>query len=356
MIHIITVIQKWERHNMMEGYRLRSAVWEITLACCFSCKYCGSGGGKARDNELTTDECLKLSDKLSGLGCRRVSLIGGEVFMRPDWKELVRHMVENGIAVCIISNGYLIDQALAMELRALNIESLALSLDGPERIHDCYRQKGSFKYVKRALGVLANAGVPVSVISTLNSENEKTLEDLYEFLIDYPIFAWQLQACLPMGNAAKKGVDHRFDVNRVIRFVEEHDDAPFALGIADNIGYFTPGEGMLRGNRSGKACFRGRQAGISAVGIDSIGNIKGCESLYDDRFIEGNIRERDLKDIWEDPDAFAYNRRFRPDMLTGKCASCDKKLSCRGGCRSMAFFAAGNLFEAPYCARWDNKQ
>ena len=335
----------------MDKYRLRTAVWEITLACCFSCEYCGSGGGKARENELSTEECLELSDELSVLGCKRISMIGGEVFMRADWKEIVRHLTEKDIAVCIISNGYMIDQTLALELGTLNIESLALSLDGPEHIHDRYRQKGSFKYVKRALGVLANAGVPTSVISTLNAENEKTLEQLYEFLTDYPIFAWQLQACLPMGNAAKRGVDHRFDADRVIRFVEEHKDAPFALGIADNIGYFTPGEGSLRGNLSGKACYNGCQAGISLIGIDSAGNIKGCESLYDERFIEGNIRERSLKDIWEDPDAFAYNRRFKPDMLTGKCASCDKKLICRGGCRSMAYFAGKNLYEAPYCVR-----
>lgn len=335
----------------MGTYQLKQCVWEITLACCFSCRYCGSGGGKARENELNKEECLKLADDLAELGCRRVNLIGGEIFMRPDWKLIVERLVKNGMAVCIISNGHMIDTGLALQLRALNIESLALSLDGPERIHDRYRQEGSFKRVKRALGVLANVGVPTSVITTLNSENEKTLEELYAFLTDYPIFAWQLQACIPMGNAKRYGVDHRFDVPRVIRFIEEHADAPFALGIADSIGYFTPGEGSLRGNRSGLAVYKGCQAGLTVIGIDSIGNIKGCESLYDERFIEGNIRQRSLKSIWEDPDAFAYNRKFSTDMLSGKCASCDKKNACRGGCRSMAYFAGGKLYEAPYCAR-----
>ena len=37
-------------------FQLRSAVWEITLACCFRCAYCGSRGGQARENELTTAE------------------------------------------------------------------------------------------------------------------------------------------------------------------------------------------------------------------------------------------------------------------------------------------------------------
>ena len=154
---------------MMGTYQLRQCVWEITLACCFSCRYCGSGGGKARENELNREECLKLADELAELGCRRISMIGGEIFMRPDWKEIVERLVGNGIAVCIISNGYMIDHCLAQELKKLYIESLALSLDGPACIHDRYRQEGSFKRVKRALGVLANAGVRTSVISTLNS-------------------------------------------------------------------------------------------------------------------------------------------------------------------------------------------
>lgn len=67
------------------NFTLKSCVWEITLKCCFECKYCGSGGGKARPEELTTMECMDVIRQLAGLGCRRVSLIGGEVFLRPDW-------------------------------------------------------------------------------------------------------------------------------------------------------------------------------------------------------------------------------------------------------------------------------
>ena len=63
-------------------YKLRTCVWEITLACCFSCRYCGSRAGRARQNELTTEECLNVADQLAELGCRRTALIGGEVEIR----------------------------------------------------------------------------------------------------------------------------------------------------------------------------------------------------------------------------------------------------------------------------------
>ena len=72
----------------MSGFRLRSCVWELTLACCFGCRYCGSAGGRARADELSTAECLDTADQLAELGCRRVSLIGGEVFLRRDWAQI----------------------------------------------------------------------------------------------------------------------------------------------------------------------------------------------------------------------------------------------------------------------------
>ena len=333
-------------------FRLRSCVWEITLACCFSCKYCGSSGGRARDNELSTQECLDVADQLAQIGCRRVSMIGGEVFMRADWESIVRRLTQQGVRVSIITNGFLFTDALLERIKGAGVESVAVSLDGPKEVHDRYRQTGSYDRAVRAIDMLTQAGVLVSVISTLNRENVRQLEAFYEELKRWPVAAWQLQACSPMGNAANGGIDYRFDPNVVIDFVGKHmEEAPFVMGIADNIGYYTQKEGSLRGNRSGKAVFNGCSAGLTAIGIDSVGNVRGCESMYDERFIEGNLRNKTLREIWEDPHAFAYNRQFTPDALTGACRTCPHGAQCAGGCRSYNYFVHGKLYEAPACAR-----
>ena len=337
---------------MEKKYQLQSCVWEITLACCFSCKYCGSKGGKARENELTTRECLGVVGQLKELGCERVSLIGGEVFMRPDWAEIVQAMTESGIQVAIITNGYLFTEQLLRQLKELQIESVAVSLDGPKEVHDKYRQQGSFERADRAIQILTENEIPVSVISTLQSQNVPYLEQFYEYLKTKSIMAWQLQACSPMGNARNSGVNYRIDVKKVLHFVEQHMfKAPFAIGIADNIGYYTNSEGYLRGNLSGYAFFAGCRAGITSIGIDSAGNVRGCESMYDECFIEGNLREKSLREIWERPDSFAYNRKFEMDRLTGECRMCEFGDLCAGGCRSYNYFTHGNLYEAIYCVR-----
>ena len=331
------------------SFKLDSCVWEITLACCFSCRYCGSKAGHARQNELDTGECLSVARQLAGLGCRRVSLIGGEVFMRPDWHLIAGELTRLGVACAIITNGFLFRPEHIEKLKNADIESVAVSIDGTEEVHDRYRQPGSFKRAFLALETLHASGIPTSVITTLNRENAPLLPELYGRLAGSGISAWQIQACSPMGNA-EEGFDYRFDVEKVIDFVEKYREiSPFPMGIADNIGYYTPGEGGLRGGEN--APFTGCRAGLTAIGIDSVGSVRGCESMYDDVFIEGNLRERSLRSIWEDPDAFAYNRKFTPAMLTGKCADCAMGAYCAGGCRSYAYFVHGKMYEAPFCAR-----
>ena len=332
------------------AYKLISCVWEITLACCFSCKYCGSSGGAAREDELTTEECLNVVEQLSAMNCQRVSLIGGEIFMRKDWPVIVKALTSKEIRVAIITNGFLFTDKILQQLKDAKIESVAVSVDGPEWVHDKYRQTGSYHRALNAINALDSAGIPVSIISTLNAENVGYLEEFYQTVQMWPIKAWQLQACSPMGNAANGGIDIRFNPSVVMKFVASHlNDSPFILGIADNIGYYQEEEGWLRGNKSGLGFFHGCRAGLTSIGIDSVGNVRGCESMYDDKFIEGNLREKKLQEIWNSPDAFSYNRKFVPDLLTGACKECQYGIYCAGGCRSYNYFVHGNLYESAIC-------
>lgn len=335
---------------MSVRFRLKSCVWEITLACCYSCRHCGSRAGRARENELTTTECLDVVRQLKDLGCRRVNLIGGEVFMRSDWAEVVGAITSSGMNCAIITNGYDFSPEHIDKLKAVRIESVAVSIDGVREVHDYLRMEGSYDRALAAVDALSGAGIPVSVITTLNSMNIDCLDDMYEELADRDIFAWQLQACSPMGNASGLGIDYDFDHLKAVRFVEKHlADDGFDIGVADNIGYFSESEGSIRGNRSGLAYFKGCSAGLASIGIDSVGNVRGCESMYDERFNEGNLREKSLRDIWEDPEAFKYNRCFTGELLSGTCKNCEKGMFCAGGCRSYNYFTTGNLYEHPNC-------
>ena len=332
-------------------YKLESCVWEITLNCCFACKYCGSKAGKARDNELTTSECISIANQLVELGCKRVSLIGGEVFMRNDWNVIASFLHRNGVKTDLVTNGFRMSNQIINEIKDSGIDSIAVSLDSIPEIHNKYRQTGSFERAIDTIRILSENNLPVSVISTINAENVLYLKEFYNYLLRLPIFSWQIQACIPMGNA-KDRILYGFDFNNVIGFVSQNlDSSPFNMGVADNIGYFANKEGSIRGVKNGITVFRGCRAGLTSIGIDSCGNVKGCEALYDDVFIEGNLREVSLSSIWNNPKSFVYNRSFSINQLEGKCASCEYGQICKGGCRAYNYFTNNhNLYNSPNCA------
>ena len=68
-----------------------------------------------------------------------------------------------------------------------------------------------------------------------------------------------------------------------------------------------------------------------------------------DRFLEGNLRQHSLAEIWTGEQAFSYNRRFNTDQLTGFCGVCRYKDICRGGCAWTAFSHTEGTLDNPYC-------
>jgi hypothetical protein len=79
-----------EARAIDRAWRPQYAVWEVTLRCDLACHHCSSRAGRARADELTTAEALQLVEQLAELGVLEVTLIGGEVYLRSDWCEIVR--------------------------------------------------------------------------------------------------------------------------------------------------------------------------------------------------------------------------------------------------------------------------
>jgi radical SAM protein with 4Fe4S-binding SPASM domain len=59
------------------------------------------------------------------------------------------------------------------------------------------------------------------------------------------------------------------------------------------------------------------------------------------RYVEGNLKEKSLREIWSRPGAFAYNRLFKEEQLSGFCRVCRFRDVCRGGCSWGAYAQGG---------------
>lgn len=330
-------------------YQLKSCVWELTRACTMRCIHCGTQAGAAGEKELNEKEAFDIADQILDLGCKRITLIGGEVTLCPYWSRLARYFAENGVICDIVTNGYRKTEQDFKEIQESRITSASLSVDGMETLHNKIRGcEDAFYEADQFCRRMSETGIPVMAVTTITRDCLRDLNPLYIWLSDKGIRAWQWQQVSPMGNAREQAALalRPEDVAEVFDLYEKlslHREGP-QIVLGDNLGYYV--------NRNNQILhpFHGCAAGLSVIGLDSEGNVRGCESLYDSNFIEGNLREISLREIWESPDSFAYNRKFVPNLLSGKCLRCEMGTVCAGGCRSFNAFH-GALYENSNCVR-----
>lgn len=334
-------------------YRLKTAVWEITMACNMRCGHCGSSCSEKLPNELSTLEALQLCDALIELGLKQLTLSGGEPLLRDDWHTIAKHLYHQGVIVNLITNGWLIDDRMIDIARASGVANIGISLDGLEETHDSIRKNGAYSRVIGALASMKEKKIPSAVVTTIMKKNFRELPEIQKVLEEQAVEIWQLQIGLPMGNLARKEVIDPRQVEDIIDFAYQLlTKSTLKPVIADSVGYYTNQTKMLWETASGCGSgWTGCQAGKSNIGILHDGRILGCTSIRDDRFVEGSIREKSLREIWESPEAFSWNRKLKKTDLIGFCGQCQFGEICLGGCSSTKLCMTGKLTENSYCAR-----
>ena len=334
----------------------RLAVWEFTLACDHRCLHCGPRAGIARDDELSTDEALKLVDDLAEAGVGEVTLIGGEAYLRNDFILVIRRIREHGMSATMTTGGLNINKARAEAMVEAGIQSVSVSIDGLGPNHDRVRNKeGSWERAFNALRYLRDAGSQVACNSQINKINLQDHIEMASLLKKEGVHSWQLQVTIPHGNACENLdiVLQPYDYLGVFEELERVVKKANALGIriwpGNNLGYFGPLEYALRRSQQSTGHYRGCNAGTSTIGIESNGEIKSCPTLGGAPNMGGNIREHSLLELWSRSPEITYFRRRGLDELWGFCGDCYYKETCMGGCTATAEPIMGRPGNNPFC-------
>ena len=330
--------------------------YELTLACNMRCIHCGSAAGNVRTKELTTKEWIDLSKKLKDMGTQLVVFTGGEPLLRKDWFEIGKNVRDLRMDLSIISNGQVIDEKMVTQFRKLDPYTVAISLDGAvASTHDSIRKvNGSFEKCLEVLKLLRDNDLPTTVVTTVHKKNIGELTKLREMLLDRGL-AWQIQIAVPIGRFPKDLIISKEEFYSTSMFIAQsknkYSKKRLAVMAAHSIGY----NPKLIRNPMLVPRWKGCQAGISALGIQSDGGVIGCMSLPDE-FVEDNIRNRDIKEIWYDPEMFSFNRKFTIDDLDGDCKDCKFGKSCKGGCTTVSSGLTGQNHCDPYCLHLIEKE
>ena len=333
------------------GFFPHTCVWELTLSCNLRCKHCGSRAGKPRAQELSLDESLRVAGELVELGCQHITLIGGEATLYPSWHEVARRLVDLGAQVNMITNGVTWSTRHLDQAKEAGLCAVSFSLDGFEKEHDDFRAPGSFARIVRAIDMNVAAGLQTGVNTTINLLNQGQLRQMRTFLVEHGVSGWQLQLATAAGNM-EEHLDLVSPPEALLWLVPQIAELcgmncpEFEIYVGHNIGYFGNPESVLRAADVELPFWLGCRAGCQVLGIESGGDVKGCLALPssvhgEHRFVEGNLREKSLRDIWSRREGFAYNRLFNEKQLCGFCRVCRFRDVCRGGCSWASYAQKG---------------
>lgn len=277
-----------------------------------------------------------------------VVLSGGEPLLRKDIGALAAALKRANIDVAFISNALAVNEETVKIIKAVRPKVFGISIDGgKEYMHDYIRgHKGTFANVVKAIGLLQENGIEVSVVTTVHKLNFPHLPLIRDFLINMGVKLWQIQYADFIGRMPREAMlteGQFFELSKfILNLQENYKDKFNVVTGADVMGYMSDYATRLQGS------WYGCPAGIKALGLGSDGAVRGCLSLQRDEYIEGYTTERSLREIWQDRDAFAYNRHFDCSMLTGYCKDCVYASVCKGGCVPSATPECGQRCN-PYC-------
>lgn len=327
-----------EIYNNAESYfeeKLRnenilfSALIELTYKCNLKCIHCYALGESAEKYELSTLEIFKLLDDLREAGVFKLTLTGGEMFMREDIFEILNYTMKLGFLVDIFTNGNLLNEDKIQRLSKMNIRSIQCSLYGAnEIIHEKITGvEGSFIKTLRCLELCKKYCIPINiktVLMNLNYGDYELLERLSNrlgatfqtgtFLIphlsgDTNNLSYSIKDCSLLEDLFMKDLVR----TRKASYFQEKKDKDSICGM-----------------------------GKSALCIDPFGDIYPCNVL---KYKLGNFKTNNIKELWYKSKKLQYLRNSTLIDLA-KCKCCSKKEYCFY-CPGAALAFTGSMFE-PY--------
>jgi len=324
---------------------LRVLFVHLTTRCNLACPHCYYASPSSAD--LPTKVAIGLIDELLAEGGESVVLSGGEPFLHPDIKAILRYAARK-VHVDILTNGTLIDSDWASFLGSEIRPTIQLSLDGSnEEINDAIRGSGSFRRTLRAVELLQGAGLgdALMVASTVMRQNLHDLVPLIHLAERLGIPAVRFLPLRKIGNAQTHwaflgaGVQTEDYESFFDEILQDGKSASCSVDVSCGLSGF--GLTMPDDQSSdGIWCPVGKAL---TIGVE--GDVFPCVLMMRDEFKLGNILHDSLSSLMASPAMRAIcltvvNRRNRIE----RCVTCNWRSLCQAGCMGSAFEHHQTLF------------
>jgi len=348
-------------------------VWNCTRQCNLSCIHCYANADSQRSpEEMDTTAGKALIRDLADFGVPVILFSGGEPLLRKDLFPLASLARELGIRVALSTNGTLITDQVAREIKEIDFAEVGISLDGIGANNDRFRGRdGAFEAALAGIRNCVARGLRVSLRLTITRFNYQEIPAIFRLVeaegIDRVCF-YHLAYSGRGSSLRKEDITHA-QTRSVVDTICEHTLDLYQRGLSKEIltvGNHADGVYLYlklreydpqRADRALKLLQAngGNNSGIKIGAVDDRGNVHPDQFWW--HYSLGNVRQRKFGDIWTDTsEPLLRGLKNRKSLLKGRCAQCQYLDLCNGSLRVRAEAVFGDVWaEDPACYLTDTE-
>ena len=348
-------------------------VWNSTKICNLKCIHCYANATQIpADGELSTSESKSFIEDLADFNVPVLLFSGGEPLLRGDVLELATYARELGVRPVLSTNGTLITDRRAKDIRNAGFGEVGISLDGIGDINDSFRGvDGAYALALQGIRNCVAAGLKVSLRFTITRDNCQDIPAIFDLLEKENIDRACFYHLAYVGRADGKRVhdvapeqtkliisqicDRTMDIysrglEKEILTVDNHADGVYVYSRVRRDQPERADEVLSLLRRNG-----GNNSGRRIGAVDELGNVHADQFWRHYSF--GNVCERKFGDIWSDTsDPLMLGLKNRKALLKGRCARCNYLDICNGNLRVRAESVHGDVWaEDPACYLSDDE-
>ncbi len=298
----------------------------LTFRCQNNCLHCYTGGPRETP-ELSTEEWMRIMDKLREIGVFIYTFTGGEPTLREDLPDLLAYAQQIGAVTGLITNGKrLKDEFYVKRLVETGLDFVQITLEShlPDVHDDITKNPGSWEETVEGIRKMVPTPIYITTNTTINRLNANNFLDTIQFIHDLGVRAFGCNSIIYSGKAP--GIAEEFAVS-----IEELRDLlpkilvkARALGMKFN--WFTPTQYCVLNPVSLGLGVKSCSACRANMCIGTQGEVYPCQSYFESL---GNMLKDDWDSIWNHPLCQEIrNREYVPE----KCTECLELQVCGGGC------------------------
>jgi radical SAM protein with 4Fe4S-binding SPASM domain len=330
-------------------------VWNITSCCNLKCVHCyNDSGANVKSNESTTPEAKAVLDDLADFGVPSVLFSGGEPLTRKDLFELISYAVDKGLRTVISTNGTLISDDRARQIKKMGVSYVGISLDGIGKVNDQFRGvEGAFDDAVAGIRNCMDAGVRVGLRLTLTKRNAQDIEKLFEFFEKEGIERACFYHLVPSGRGqdmfgddlthaqSRRAIETILAITKAFKQAGKDTDILTVDNHVDGVYLYLKllAEDPERAADVWKLLtWNGGGLASSGIGIGCIDfNGKVHANQFWGHYDLGDIHEKKFSAIWSnDEEPLLKGLRHRRDYIKGRCRLCKFFDACGGSLRVRA--------------------